>query len=447
MSYCPHTDKEIKGMLRVIGAKTVENLFSDIPAGLRAGELGLEKGKNEFEVMEELSKLSANCQVDKISFTGGGFYDHFIPSAVDALSQMSGFLTSYTPYQSECSQGTLQALYEYQTAVCRLTGLDGANASVYDGGTALAEGIMMATRKTSRKKIVIDGCVNPLYRNIVNTYFSGQKFEVIEITPDGCGMDREKFIKAIDGNTAAVVIQNPNFFGTVDDYADITSAAHGVGALAVGSFYPVAMALLKTPAETGFDIATGEGQSLGMPLSFGGPYLGYIAASSACLRSLPGRIVGATCDSGGRRGFVLTLQAREQHIRRERASSNICSNQNLCAIRALIYLSLVGKKGFREVAELSRDKSEYAKELIGNINAVKIKNSAPTFNEFVFETDLPADMILEAMSKSGIAAGIAPGGFYEGFKKSVLISFTEKNKKEDIDFLAQELAKFLTEKK
>ncbi|MEA2081266.1 MAG: aminomethyl-transferring glycine dehydrogenase subunit GcvPA [Elusimicrobiota bacterium] len=447
MSYCPHTDKEIEKMLRVIGADSVPDLFSDIPDDLRAGELALENGKSEFEVMGKLEKLSANCSAGRISFTGGGFYDHFIPSAVDALSQMSGFLTSYTPYQSECSQGTLQALYEYQTAICRLTGLDGANASVYDGGTALAEGIMMAARKTMRKKIVIDACVNPLYRDIVKTYFSGQGFEILEIAPDGCAVDREKFIKAIDDNTAAVVIQNPNFFGTVDDYSDITAAAHSAGAQAVGSFYPVAMALLKTPAETGFDIATGEGQSLGMPLSFGGPYLGYVAATSACLRNLPGRIVGATCDSEGRRGFVLTLQAREQHIRRERASSNICSNQNLCAIRALIYLSLAGKKGFREVAELSRDKSEYAKELIGKIPSIKIKNTAPTFNEFVFETDLPADTVLEAMSKSGIDAGIALGGFYKGFEKSVLISFTEKSRKEDIDFFARELENFLTERK
>ncbi|MCD6311966.1 MAG: aminomethyl-transferring glycine dehydrogenase subunit GcvPA [Elusimicrobia bacterium] len=447
MSYCPHTDKEIEKMLRAIGADSVDELFSDIPAGLRAGELEIEKGKSEFEIMGKLEKLSAKCSSGRIGFTGGGFYDHFIPSAVDALSQMSGFLTSYTPYQSECSQGTLQALYEYQTAVCRLTGLDGANASVYDGGTALAEGIMMAARKTSRKKIVIDACVNPLYRDIVKTYFSGQEFEVIEITPDGCGMDREQFIKAIDGNTAAVVIQNPNFFGTVDDYSDVTSEAHSAGALAVGSFYPVAMALLKTPAETGFDIATGEGQSLGIPLSFGGPYLGYIAATSACLRNLPGRIAGATCDSEGRRGFVLTLQAREQHIRRERAFSNICSNQNLCALRALIYLSLVGKKGFREIAELSRDKSEYAKELIANIDSVKIKNTASTFNEFVFETDFCAETVLEAMSEAGIDAGIAIGVFYEGFKKSVLVSFTEKSRKEDIDFFARELAKFLTEKK
>ncbi len=462
MSYCPHTDKEIEEMLRVIGADSINELFSDIPAGLkvrrwksrpggcniaaavadgglRAGELEIENGKSEFEVMDELGKLSANCQTGGISFMGGGFYDHFIPAAVDALSQLSGFLTSYTPYQSECSQGTLQALYEYQTAVCRLTGLDGANASVYDGGTALAEGIMMAVRKTGRKKIVIDGCVNPLYRDIVKTYFSGQNFEVLEIAPDGCAMAREKFIKAIDNNTAAAVIQNPNFFGTADDYSDVTSAAHSAGALAVGSFYPVAMAVLKTPVETGFDIATGEGQSLGMPLSFGGPYLGYIAASSPCLRNLPGRIAGATCDSEGRRGFVLTLQAREQHIRRERASSNICSNQNLCAIRALIYLSLVGKDGFRAIAALSRDKSEYAKELIGDIPSVKIKNGEATFNEFVFETDLPADTVLEAMAKFGIDAGIGLGGFYEGFEKSILISFTEKNRKEDIDFFAKVL--------
>ncbi|MBA3066784.1 aminomethyl-transferring glycine dehydrogenase subunit GcvPA [bacterium] len=446
MSYCPHTDKEIEKMLRVIGADSVDELFSDIAPALRSGELKLEKGKSEFEVMGALEKLSSNCRPAGISFMGGGFYDHFIPSAVNALSQLPEFLTAYTPYQSECSQGTLQIIYEYQTAVCRLTGLDGANASVYDGGTALAEAIMMAVRKTGRKKIVIDGGVNPLYKDIIKTYFSGAEFSLIEIASEGCCMARKKFKEALDGDTAAAVIQNPNFFGTVDDYSDVTASAHSAGAAAVGSFYPVALAILKTPAEMGFDIASGSGQSLGIPLSFGGPYLGFLAASTAYLRNLPGRITGAAFDSAGRRGFVLTLQEREQHIRRERASSNICSNQNLCALRALIYLSLVGKDGFREIAALSRDKSEYAKELIGKIPSVKIKNTAATFNEFVFETDFPAETLLGAMAESGIDAGIDLGGFYEGFEKSVLISFTEKNKKEDIDFFARTLAKFLSEK-
>jgi len=434
-------------MLDACGVSGVEDLFADIPADLRAGELALEKGKSEFELMREMEKLAANCPTPGISFTGGGFYDHFIPSAVDALSQMGGFLTAYTPYQSECSQGTLQALYEYQTSICRLTGMAAANASVYDGGTALAEGTMMAARKTGRGKIVIDGCLNPLYRDIVKTYFSSGDFEIVEIAPLNCALDREKFKAELAGGAAAAVLQNPNFFGTVDDYSDVVKAAHSAGALAVGSFYPVAAALLKSPADTGFDIATGEGQSLGIRLSFGGPYLGYMAATSGLARNLPGRIAGATNDEKGRRGFVLTLQAREQHIRRERASSNICSNQNLCALRALIYLSLVGKKGLREVASLSRDKSEYAKERLGAIGGVTIKNNAPTFNEFVFDTAVPGTALLDAMAERGIAAGVALGAFYEGCEKSVLISFTEKSRKEDIDLFAEKLEEFLRKKR
>ncbi|MDO9513917.1 MAG: aminomethyl-transferring glycine dehydrogenase subunit GcvPA [Elusimicrobiota bacterium] len=443
MSYCPHSDKEIKEMLDVCGVSSVEELFSDIAPDLRPGKLSIEKGKSEFELMREMERLAARCPAPGISFTGGGFYDHFIPSAVDALSQMSGFLTSYTPYQSECSQGTLQALYEYQTAVCRLTGMDASNASVYDGGTALTEGIMMAARKTGRRKIVIDACVNPLYRDIVRTYFGGNDFDVVQIPPLNCGMDRDRFKAALDGGTAAAVIQNPNFFGTADDYSDVVKAAHSAGALAVGSFYPVALALLKSPGEAGFDIATGEGQSLGMPLSFGGPYLGYIASSAALARNLPGRIAGATTDEKGRGGFVLTLQAREQHIRRERASSNICSNQNLCALRALIYLSLLGKNGLAEIASLCRDKSEYAKELLAEIPGLKIKNKSATFNEFVFETDFPARTLLDGMAKQGIAGGIDLGAFYKEHGKSVLISFTEKNRKEDIDLFAGKLKEFL----
>ncbi|MHB8154650.1 MAG: aminomethyl-transferring glycine dehydrogenase subunit GcvPA, partial [Candidatus Omnitrophota bacterium] len=343
MSYIPHTPEDIKQMLLTIGVKSIDDLFKDIPVTLRPKSFNLPASKSEFAVTQALGKLAAKNATSLVNFVGAGFYDHFIPAAVDSLSSRSEFYTAYTPYQPECSQGWLQAIYEYQSIICELTGLDVSNASLYDGGTALFEAMMMAVRHTGRNKIILDSGVNLIYRTMLYTYTSNLSIEFVEIPVVHGQSCREELFKYLDDQTAAVIFQNPNFFGVVDDYSEVVEKVHKFGALAIASVYPISLGLLKTPQEMGFDIATGEGQSLGIPLSFGGPYLGFMAARSQLVRQMPGRIVGSTVDSEGKRGFVLTLQTREQHIRREKATSNICSNEALCALRAAIFVSLLGR--------------------------------------------------------------------------------------------------------
>jgi glycine dehydrogenase subunit 1 len=400
-------------------------------------------GKSEFEVMEHFKKLSGKNAADLINFIGGGFYDHYIPAVVDSLASRPEFYTAYTPYQPECSQGWLQAIYEYQTVICELTGLDVSNASLYDGGTALYEAAMMAVRLTGRKKIIVDSGVSLIYRTMLYTYTSNLSIEFIE-TPVVHGQScRESIYKHLDDRTAAVIVQNPNFFGAVDDLSDIAEKAHSMGALAIASVYPVSLGLLKTPAEMGFDITTGEGQSLGIPLSFGGPYLGFIAVKKEHMRQMPGRIVGATSDNDGKRGFVLTLQAREQHIRREKATSNICSNEALCALRALIYCCLLGKKGLQDLAGLNYQKAEFAKSVLGKIPKVKVKRSSPTFNEFTLELPRNADGVVSAMINKGFACGFPLGRFYKGLDNYLLVAVTEKRTKEEIVKFARSLEECL----
>ena len=373
--YTPHTKEDTKAMLKTIGVASIEDLFRDIKPAYRPKSFKIPKGKSELEVLEHFKKLSSSNCSSMVKFLGAGFYDHYIPSVVDALSGRSEFYTAYTPYQPECSQGTLQAIYEYQSAVCALTGMDIANASLYEGGTALYEAAMMAIRTTGRNKVVVDGGVNPIYRKILYAYTSNLSIEFKEIPVSHGQSTRKEMFKYFDNKTAAVILQNPNFFGAVDDHTDIIEKAHSVGALAVESVYPISLGVLKTPREMGADIVTGEGQSLGMPLSFGGPYLGFMAVKKELARKMPGRIAGATVDKEGRKGFVLTLQAREQHIRREKAMSNICSNEALCAMRAIIYLSSLGKEGLRELAELNRAKAEFAKGLLNKIKGVEVSEA------------------------------------------------------------------------
>ncbi len=439
MSYSPHTESEIKEMLKAIGASSVEELFDCIPAGLRPKSFDIPEGKSEPEVMEYLKKLSAKNASGLTNFVGGGFYDHYIPAAVDALAGRAEFYTAYTPYQPECSQGWLQSIYEYQSIICGLTGLDVSNASLYDGGTALYEAAMMAVRLTGRKKIIVDSGVSLIYRTMLYSYTSNLAVEFVE-TPVAHGQAcREDIYKHLDDKAAAVIVQNPNFFGAVDDFSDITQAAHKCGALAIASVYPVSLGVLKSPAEMGMDIATGEGQSLGIPLSFGGPYLGFIAAKKEHMRQLPGRIVGATVDKNNKRGFVLTLQAREQHIRRERATSNICSNEALCALRALIYTCLMGKEGFRELAILNHRKAEFAKSALDKVRGVKVKRSAPTFNEFTVCLPKNADEVVCRMINKGFACGFPLGRFYKGLDNYLLVAVTEKRTKEEIVQFANSL--------
>ena len=424
-------------MLATCNAASVGELFSSIPANLRPASFYLPAGRSELEVTTFFERLAAKNRTDLVSFIGGGFYDHFIPAAIDALASRSEFYTAYTPYQPELSQGTLQAVYEYQTGICRLTGLDVSNASLYDGGTALFEACNMATHATGRRKVVVDSGVNPIYRKMLYTYTANISIELVEVPIENGVVDRRQIIGEIDDTVAAVVLQNPNFFGVIDDHGDIVKKCHEHGVIAVQSVYPVALTLVKTPAEQGFDIATGEGQSLGLPLSFGGPYLGFMACRRELVRKMPGRLVGRTVDTMGREGFVLTLQAREQHIRREKATSNICSNQGLCALRAHLYMSLMGKNGLREVATLCLDKAAYARERIAAIPGVSVMDLHPTFNEFVVKLPRDADEFVAEMMECGYAAGFPLGRYYPDMQNCLLVAVTEKRTKFEIGGLSE----------
>lgn len=336
--YIPNTEKDVAEMLKVVGVSSIDDLFNDIKPRHKPQSFDLPEGKSEFEVIEHIKQLAAKNTPNLIYFIGGGYYDHYVPSAVKALISRGEFYTAYTPYQPECSQGTLQALYEYQSAICALTQMEAANASLYDGGTALYEAAMMAIRITKRKKIIMDGGVSPIYRKIVKTYTKNLHYEFQE-TPVVHGQScRKEIMKLLDENVAAVILQNPNFFGAIDDHTDIVEKVHEAGGLVIESVYPVSLGLIKTPGAIGVDIVTGEGQSLGLPLNFGGPYLGFMATRKKYIRKMPGRIIGETVDAHGQRCFVNTLQAREQHIRREKATSNICTNVSLCALQAVVFL-------------------------------------------------------------------------------------------------------------
>lgn len=419
-------------MLKTIGVSSIDELFADIKRSHAPKSFNIPAGKSEFEVTEHLSRLAAKNAAGLIPFIGGGYYDHFIPAAVTALISRGEFSTAYTPYQPECSQGTLQALYEYQSAICALTGMEVANASLYDGGTALYEAAMMAARLTGRHKIITDGGVSPIYRKILKTYTSNLHYEFTE-TPVVHGQsDRTQIKKLLDNDTAAVILQNPNFFGAIDDHTDIVAKAHEKGALVIESVYPLSLGILKTPGEMDADIVTGEGQSLGLSLNFGGPYLGIIATRKKFIRAMPGRIVGQTIDKSGKRCFVNTLQAREQHIRREKATSNICTNVSLCAIQSLIYMSLLGKEGLRELAQLNLDKAEFARQQIEKIPGVQVKRSSPTFNEFTVVLPKDASLVVEAMIAKGFAAGFPLGRYYPGMENYMIVAVTEKRTKEEI---------------
>jgi glycine dehydrogenase subunit 1 len=437
MSYISTTGEQRKAMLETCGVASIEDLFKDIPARLHPKSFSLPRGRSELEIHAWFEKLARQNYTHLTSFVGGGFYDHFIPAAVDALASRSEFYTAYTPYQPEISQGTLQAIYEYQTDICRLTGLDVSNASLYDGGTALYEACQMAVNATGRKKIVLDGGINPIYRKMIYSYTANLSLEFAEIPVSHGQSDRRAVYEALDDRTAAIILQNPNFFGVIDDHSDITAQAHKLGIIAIQSVYPIALALLKTPGEQGFDIATGEGQSLGIPLSFGGPYLGLMAVRKSLVRKMPGRIAARTVDTAGREGFVLSLQAREQHIRREKATSNICTNQALCALRAHIFLSLIGKQGFKSMAQLCVDKAHYAKERFKAIPGVKVMESSPTFNEFTVKLPIDAGECAGRMIELGFAAGFPLGRYYKGLENYLLVAVTEKRTKYEIGQLVE----------
>ncbi|MCF7855306.1 MAG: aminomethyl-transferring glycine dehydrogenase subunit GcvPA [Candidatus Pacebacteria bacterium] len=440
MSYIANTPAQQQEMLAACGAASVDDLFRDIPDDLAPSSFDLPRAKSELEVRGYFQSVASRNYSHLTNFLGGGFYDHFIPAAVDAIASRSEFVTAYTPYQPEVSQGTLQAIYEYQTQICRLTGMDAANASVYDGGTALYEACQMALHSVrKRNKIVMDSGVNPVYRKMLYSYTANLSIDFDEVPVTHGQSDRDRLFELLDENTAAVILQNPNFFGAVDDHSDIVDYCHERGILVIQSVYPIAMALVKPPGEMGVDIVTGEGQSLGIPLSFGGPYLGFMATTRKLVRRLPGRLAGRTTDVHGNESFVLTLQAREQHIRREKATSNICTNQALCALRANIYLSLLGKEGLKKVARLCHAKAHYAKERFKAIPGVTVKESSSTFNEFTIELPVDAEDVAGTMVERGIAPGLPLGQFYEGMGNYLLVAVTEKRTKYDIGTFAEAL--------
>ena len=435
-NFCPVSEEEIRSMLASVGAKSFDDLFAHIPADLQSDAFALPDGLSELEMMQATRALAARNSTALVNFCGGGFYDHFIPAAVDALAGRGEFYTAYTPYQPEAAQGTLQAIYEYQTAIARLTGMEVSNASLYDGGTALFEALSMALRATGRETILVDEGVNPIYRTMLRCYTQNLHIDYREIPMRGGLADRAEIGSALAAHTAAVIVQNPNFFGCVDDFTDLAAAAHAAGALLLLSVYPVSLGLLKTPGEMGADVATGEGQSLGLPLAFGGPYLGFMATLKRHVRRMPGRVVGATQDAQGRRGFVLTLQAREQHIRREKATSNICTNEALCALRALIFLSLMGRRGFVDLARTCAANAEYAFGRLTAIPGVRAVYDQPYFNEFALALPREAGEVVGRLVEQGIAAGFPVSRYYRDMDNVLLLAFTEKRTKEEIDILA-----------
>jgi glycine dehydrogenase subunit 1 len=443
MRYLPHTESEIEEMLQVVGAKGLRELFSTIPESCcTLAHLDLPDPLTEWELDRHMQELAGTMAVspDHKVFLGAGSYEHYIPAAAAYVLSRGEFVTAYTPYQPEVSQGTLQAIYEYQTLVTRLLGMDVANASMYDGASALAEALLMAIRMTRRSKVAVSAAVHPLYRKVVETYFAPTGYEIIELP---CGEDGRTDLSGIDGveELAGVAVQSPNFFGCVEDLQSAAARAHqDEKTLFIAGFSePLAYGLFKDPGSQGADIACGEGQSFGIARSYGGPGLGMFAAKQKCLRQMPGRLIGKTTDADGRRGFVLTLATREQHIRREKATSNICSNQGLCATSAAVYMAALGGTGIRQLARLNYDKSEYLKAKLAAAG-VSIPFSAPTFNEFVADFGDGFESTWKALLEKKIVAGLPLSRFYPEMSGRYLLCATETHAKEDIDTLVKEVS-------
>jgi glycine dehydrogenase subunit 1 len=440
--YIPHTEEDIRKMLETLGLKRLEDLFQTIPKEYRLSKpLNLPEPLSEPDLIRHFHELQAPMMS---GFLGAGAYHHFIPAVVSHLVSRSEFSTAYTPYQPEVSQGTLQAIFEYQTLMCQLTGMEVSNASMYDGASSLAEAVLMAHRITKRKKVLLSQSVHPEYRRVIQTYIDPDQQEIVLIPYQRKGgqTDEKVLSDLLKEDVSAVVIQSPNFFGIVEDLQPLAERIHECGGLMIVGFSEaVAYGILKPPGAMGADIVAGEGQSLGIPVSFGGPYLGIFATLETFVRNMPGRLVGETIDLEGRRGFVLTLATREQHIRRERATSNICTNEGLCALMATVFLSCFGKEGLKELAMMNLSKTEYAKKLISRVRGCKINFTGPTFNEFVLRIEKEPEEILTKLRKEGILSGLALGKFYPDLDHHLLVTVTEMNKKEEIDRWAETLEK------
>ena len=442
--YIPHTDEDIRRMLETIGIKKIEDLFETIPKEYRLSKLlNLPEALGEPDLIRHLQGLQLPIDT---SFLGAGAYRHFIPAVVSSLISRSEFYTAYTPYQAEISQGTLQAIFEYQTLMCQLTGMEVSNGSLYDGASSLAEAVLMAQRITRRKKILLSQTIHPEYRKVIETYIDPDQQELVLVPykkEDG-RTDEKVLLDLLDENVSAVVIQSPNFFGFIEDLRRVGKEIHQVGGLMVAGFSEaIAYGVLTPPGEFGADIVAGEGQSLGIPLSFGGPYLGILTTRNQFVRTMPGRLVGETVDLEGKRGFVLTLATREQHIRRERATSNICTNEGLCALMATIYLSCLGKEGLRELALMNLSKTEYAKKAVSRVRGCRLAFSTPTFNEFVLEIEGDPEKVLRKMRREKIVGGLPLVKFYSEMNRHLLITLTEMITKEEIDRWVETLEKAL----
>jgi glycine dehydrogenase subunit 1 len=451
MTYIPISPKERDAMLETIGVKSLDDLFDAVPAEHRFPKLNLPAALAEMEAMNELSGLAQaneNVRSDLISFLGAGMYNHYIPSVVDHILRRGEFYTAYTPYQPEISQGTLQAIFEYQSLMAALTGMDVSNASHYDGATATAEAVNLAYAqfRGKRRKVVISPTVHPQYRAVIRTYTQGMELELagdeqslvadLDVATDST----ESLISLTDENTCLLIVQYPDFFGRIYDYTKLTDAAHARGALVCVVANPTALALFKTPGSMGADVVVGDGQPLGVPMWYGGPSVGFFTTRKQYVHKMAGRLVGETVDNRGQRAYVLTLTAREQHIKRERATSNICTNQGLIALGTAVYLSLLGKKGLRQVAELCYQKAHYAAQQLSQIDGMGLCFTEPFFHEFALCVNRPVEEVNKHLLEHGILGGYDLGQDYPALKDHMLIAVTEMNSKQDIDTLVQVLS-------
>jgi glycine dehydrogenase subunit 1 len=448
MSYVPHTDADRAEMLAAIGVERVADLFHDVPAGSRFPELRLPEPLSEMELLAELEAMSEeNMDVGHYpSFLGAGAYNHYVPSLVDQIISRSEFYTAYTPYQPEISQGTLQSIFEYQSMVCALTGMEVANASHYDGATAAAEAVIMALNvaRGRRKKVVISPAVHPEYRAVVRTYTQGMGLQIVGDEVGGRSL--HDVASLVDGDTACLIAQTPNFFGQIEDLSGLAEQVHAAKAVLIVVVDPISLGLLKPPGDYGADIVVGEGQSLGNGLNYGGPYLGIFACREKDMRKMAGRLVGQTVDADGKRGFTLTLSTREQHIRRERATSNICTNQALCALAAGVHLAALGRKGLRQLAELCYHKAHYAAAQIDALPGYEVLAPRPFLKEFVVRCPVPVAEVNDyLLAEWGITGGYDLGRDYEHLAGHMLVCVTEVVPRGDIDALVEALAEVAEE--
>ncbi len=434
-------------MFEKIGVAGFDNLLKPVPENIRLKDrLKLPEPLSEIELLSEIKKISCENKCNLTIFAGGGVYDHFIPAALENLISRPEFATAYTPYQAEVSQGTLQVIYEFQSHICRLTGMDAANASMYDGASAAAEAASLSLGKTKRPKIVVSETVNPLYREVIKTYLSGRGVEIVVVPHNAGTTDFNRLQAIVDDSSACMILSQPNFFGLIEDVEIGADMIHNVGGLLALTIDPISAALLKTPADCGADIVVGEGQPLGIPLNYGGPLLGFFAVRKELVRQLPGRLAARTEDEAGNPGFVLTLQTREQHIRREKATSNICTNQALCATMATIYMSLVGKYGLKQVALLSMDKAYRAFEKISAIRGFEPYFSGSFVREFVIRTPIPAaDIVNKMIEEKSILPGISLHKYYPGMENALMVAITEKRTEAEIEMFGQALEEYTTD--